>query len=94
MRVHPERLEGRKLPAGGKEHKVVISTHTIGLQEQLITKDIPFLQQVIDVPIKVTLVKGRGAVTLTGKLRYQACNNSMCLPPKTLDVTQQVEIVK
>ena len=29
-----------------------------------------------------------------GKLRYQACNNSMCLPPKTLDVTQQVEIVK
>jgi hypothetical protein len=35
-----------------------------------------------------------GPATLTGKLRYQACNNSMCLPPKTLDVTQQVEIVK
>ncbi len=42
------------------ECKVVISTHTIGLQEQLIAKDIPFLQKVIDVPIKVTLVKGRG----------------------------------
>ncbi len=23
---------------------------------------------------------------LTGKLRYQACNDKMCLPPKTLDV--------
>lgn len=23
---------------------------------------------------------------LAGKLRYQACNNKMCLPPKTLDV--------
>ena len=35
-----------------------------------------------------------GPATLTGKLRYQACNNSMCLPPKTLDVSLQVEIVK
>src|SRR3954467_14401794 len=32
--------------AGGKEHKVVISTHTISLQEQLIKKDIPFLKSV------------------------------------------------
>jgi len=35
-----------------------------------------------------------GATTLNGKLRYQACTNSMCLPPKTLDVSLQVEIVK
>ena len=35
-----------------------------------------------------------GPATLTGKLRYQACNSSMCLPPKTLDVSLQVEIVK
>ena len=35
-----------------------------------------------------------GPSTLTGKLRYQACNNTMCLPPKTLDVSLQVEIVK
>ena len=35
-----------------------------------------------------------GTSTLTGKLRYQACNNTMCLPPKTLDVSLQVEIVK
>jgi len=35
-----------------------------------------------------------GPKTLTGKLRYQACNSSMCLPPKTLEVSLQVEIVK
>jgi hypothetical protein len=35
-----------------------------------------------------------GPAVLTGKLRYQACNNTMCLPPKTLDVSVPVEIVK
>lgn len=43
------------------EHKrrVVISTHTIALQEQLIHKDIPFLQNALDVPFSAELVKGR-----------------------------------
>jgi hypothetical protein len=27
-----------------------------------------------------------GLVSITGKLRYQACNNKECLPPRTLDV--------
>ena len=35
-----------------------------------------------------------GPVTLTGKLRYQACNTKMCLPPKTVDVKLPVEVVK
>jgi len=30
--------------ASRKDFRVVVSTHTIGLQEQLVTKDIPFLQ--------------------------------------------------
>lgn len=34
----------------------------------------------------------KGPRTLTGKLRYQACTNSMCLPPKTLTVQVPVEI--
>lgn len=43
------------------EHKrrVVISTHTIALQEQLIHKDIPFLQEALGRPLKAELVKGR-----------------------------------
>jgi len=38
--------------------RVVVSTHTINLQEQLIQKDIPFLQSVLP-PFRAVLVKGR-----------------------------------
>ncbi len=43
-----------------KECKVVVSTHTINLQEQLIQKDIPFLQSVMAGEFTPVLVKGRG----------------------------------
>ncbi len=44
---------------GGARRKVVISTHTISLQEQLIAKDIPFLNAVLPVEFSAVLVKGR-----------------------------------
>jgi ATP-dependent DNA helicase DinG len=40
--------------------RIVISTHTISLQEQLLRKDIPFLNSVIPREFSATLVKGRG----------------------------------
>lgn len=33
-----------------------------------------------------------GPAIISGKLRYQACNHSMCFPPKTVDVPLSVEI--
>jgi Rad3-related DNA helicase len=39
--------------------KVVISTHTISLQEQLLQKDIPFLRPVMPQEFTAVLVKGR-----------------------------------
>jgi hypothetical protein len=33
-----------------------------------------------------------GPATVTGKLRYQACNDKSCFPPKTLDVKVPVEV--
>src|SRR5438552_2051173 len=33
-----------------------------------------------------------GLVNLPGKLRYQACNDRMCLPPKTIDLTLPVSV--
>jgi len=39
--------------------RVLISTHTIALQEQLIHKDIPFLQKALGVPFTAELLKGR-----------------------------------
>jgi len=43
-----------------KRRRVVVSTHTISLQEQLIEKDIPLLQAVIPREFAAVLVKGRG----------------------------------
>ena len=40
--------------------QVVVSTHTISLQEQLIKKDIPFLQRHLGRDFKAALAKGRG----------------------------------
>ena len=43
-----------------KRVRIVISTHTISLQEQLIGRDIPFLNAVLPVEFSAVLVKGRG----------------------------------
>ena len=40
--------------------RVVISTHTISLQEQLVEKDLPLLRSVMPVEFSAVLVKGRG----------------------------------
>ncbi|ADN01516.1 hypothetical protein STHERM_c05470 [Spirochaeta thermophila DSM 6192] len=41
------------------EERVVVSTATITLQQQLVEKDIPYVQKVLGTRVKVTLVKGR-----------------------------------
>jgi ATP-dependent DNA helicase DinG len=52
-----------------KENRVVISTHTISLQEQLVHKDIPFLQSVMPQPFNAVLVKGRSNYLSLRRLR-------------------------
>jgi ATP-dependent DNA helicase DinG len=52
-----------------KECRVVISTHTISLQEQLLHKDIPFLQSVMPKPFHAVLVKGRSNYLSLRRLR-------------------------
>lgn len=45
--------------ATANNQRVVISTNTINLQEQLINKDLPVLHQALDIPFKATVLKGR-----------------------------------
>lgn len=40
--------------------------------------------------VSVRVVAPKGASTLTGLLRYQACDNAACFPPKTLPVSVAV----
>jgi len=47
-------------PSAARRRRVVISTHTIALQEQLITKDIPLVAAVMPREFSAVLVKGRG----------------------------------
>jgi ATP-dependent DNA helicase DinG len=55
--------------AGRKDFRVVVSTHTISLQEQLVRKDLPFLASVLPQPFTATLVKGRSNYLSVRRLR-------------------------
>ncbi|MEX0585957.1 MAG: helicase C-terminal domain-containing protein, partial [Pirellulales bacterium] len=46
--------------AAKRRPRIIISTHTISLQEQLMTKDLPLLRSVIPRDFSAVLVKGRG----------------------------------
>ena len=48
--------------------KVIVSTNTINLQEQLINKDIPLLKKIIDEDFNYQIVKGRGNYLCKRKL--------------------------
>jgi ATP-dependent DNA helicase DinG len=54
---------------GQKDCRVVVSTHTISLQEQLLHKDIPFLHRVMPTPFRAALVKGRSNYLSLRRLR-------------------------
>jgi ATP-dependent DNA helicase DinG len=54
--------------------KVVISTYTITLQQQLINKDIPFLLEVLPVPFRACLAKGRNNYLCRRRLEYALRN--------------------
>lgn len=51
--------ENQESKDGGKR-RIVVSTHTISLQEQLLSKDIPLLNSVIPLEFSAVLAKGRG----------------------------------
>jgi len=42
--------------------------------------------------LKVPATATAGPVLATGKLKYQACNDKMCLPPRTIEVPLTIEI--
>jgi ATP-dependent DNA helicase DinG len=79
------------LAAAKKDAKVVVSTHTISLQEQLIRKDIPFLQSVLPQDFRPVLVKGRGNYLSLRRLRAaQQKANSLLETPGAIDQLIQI----
>ncbi len=59
--------------------RVIISTHTISLQEQLLEKDVPFLRSVLPWEFNAVLVKGRANYLCLRRLaRAMAKADSLC----------------
>jgi ATP-dependent DNA helicase DinG len=56
------------VPALRSGKKIVISTATIALQEQLVRKDIPLVLGALDIPARVELLKGRNHYLCRAKL--------------------------
>src|SRR5712692_2341105 len=64
------------LPALASGKRVVVSTHTKNLQEQLFHKDIPFLERHFDRPLRVAYMKGRNNYLCRQKF-YDAQNKPL-----------------
>ncbi|MEY2408506.1 MAG: ATP-dependent helicase DinG [Verrucomicrobiota bacterium] len=64
--------------AVAKSRKAVICTHTINLQEQLVEKDLPLLEQVLPVKFSFTMLKGRANYLCTRRL-HRALQQSSSL---------------
>jgi len=68
------------------EERVIISTKTINLQEQLIRKDIPYLQRTCGVEFRAVLVKGRGNYLCRRRLKNAVAE------PGLFDTAQAAEL--
>jgi ATP-dependent DNA helicase DinG len=75
----------------GPRRRVVISTHTISLQEQLIQRDLPFLNAVLPVEFSAVLVKGRANYHSLRRLKGAvARSSSLFADPAELHQLQQI----
>ncbi|MGL4420363.1 MAG: ATP-dependent DNA helicase, partial [Gemmataceae bacterium] len=80
--------------AENPDSRVVVSTHTINLQEQLIRSDIPFLRSVMPQEFRPVLVKGRGNYISLRRLRVaQMRGQSLFADPIAGPQLQQIGLL-
>ncbi|MDD5106011.1 MAG: DEAD/DEAH box helicase, partial [Desulfuromonadaceae bacterium] len=71
--------------------RVVVSTNTINLQEQLIKKDLPFLARNSALEFKAALVKGRGNYACLRKLEHAEAEPSLFPDEAAAEMTTLIE---
>jgi ATP-dependent DNA helicase DinG len=74
------------VPALRSGKKAVLSTGTIALQEQLVYKDIPLVQAALDLPLRVTLLKGRSHYLCRQKLERMRADRLLA-PSRSMQQT-------
>jgi ATP-dependent DNA helicase DinG len=70
------------------KEKTVVATHTIALQEQLLTKEIPFIKKMLDAELKVVLVKGMSNYLCLRKLQNAEEQLSAFSPEECKELTK------
>jgi ATP-dependent DNA helicase DinG len=78
-------------PAVASGLKVVVATSTIALQSQLVAKDLPALQEHVDVPFTYVLLKGRANYICRAKLRAAAAPDALFEQPVGIAFPQQLQ---
>ncbi len=87
-----ERVIASKDQGTARRSRVVISTHTIALQEQLMSKDIPLLQAVLPEEFTAVLVKGRGNyVSLRRLQKASAKQTDLFADPEVMQALHLIE---
>ncbi|MBX7256662.1 MAG: DEAD/DEAH box helicase [Candidatus Hydrogenedentes bacterium] len=72
------------------KERVVISTRTINLQEQIVHKDIPALQKALGLPFNAVLVKGRSNYLCIRKLRRALSEATLLKDEKEEEILKAV----
>ncbi len=81
------------LAAAERGLKVVVSTHTISLQEQLLTKDLPFLRAVMPQEFTAVLVKGRSNYVSLRRLQAASARAGASFSaPEDFDQLAQIKL--
>lgn len=70
--------------------KVIISTGTKNLQDQLFKKDIPLVRKALNIPVSCALLKGRSNYLCLHRYKIQK-HNPDNLPPRSITQLQHVE---
>jgi ATP-dependent DNA helicase DinG len=78
------------VPALTSGKKVIISTGTKNLQDQLFNKDIPIVRQALNIPVTCALLKGRSNYLCLHRYKLQK-DNPDNLPPRSIKQLQDVE---
>src|SRR5690242_6533557 len=77
------------IPALLSGHRVLVSTGTKNLQEQIFFKDLPILKQALDVPFSATYMKGRGNYLCLK--RFEDWRDSGAI--RSFDETQSIRMI-
>jgi DnaQ family exonuclease/DinG family helicase, putative len=72
------------------DEKIVVSTHTINLQEQIRERDVPLLEKVLPLPFKASVFKGRGNYLCLRKFESKIATRDYTAPADDRLTTAQM----